>query len=78
MTRVRFKPDQNVLSAHLADAGGLDVDADFADGSTGTVTGRLQDGLLEVEFIEHLADGSTRHFRVHWNLSGMILLQEKL
>jgi hypothetical protein len=71
-TIVRFKPDQAVPSQHLAQAGELQADADFTDGSNGSVTGRFEGDRLEVEFTGN-DGGKPRKFKVRWSLSGDFL-----
>ena len=78
-TRFTFTPDEPVTSGTLTVKGAVQIEAEFADGTAGSATGRFQDRRIEVE-LEEKKDGlRLRRFRIHWNAAdGGILLQEKL
>lgn len=71
-TRVVFKPDSLVLSQHLAQSGEVAGEADFADGSNGSVTGRLESDRIEAEFAGKVS-GKARRFKLRWKLNGDFL-----
>ena len=77
-TRLKFTPDAPLLSRNLDLSGEVEVEIDFADGSTGTVTGIFRDKRIEATFIEKLTGGQKRRFRVHYDSRGLILLREML
>lgn len=77
-TRLTFTPDEPVLSGSLDIKGSVKVEAEFADSTTGSASGRFENKQIRMDLDEIKAGVKLRRFRVLWDASGTVLDQEKL
>jgi hypothetical protein len=78
-TRLEFVPDSAVQAGNLTLTGRVTVEAEFADGSTGTLEGRFEDRRIDADRVELKTGTGTRRFKVQWDgADGRILRQETL
>lgn len=79
-TRITFTPDEPLTSGNLVLTGAILIEAEFADGTTGSAAGFVKDKRIEVDLTELKAGLKLRRFRVSWDAAadGKVLSQERL
>lgn len=79
-TRITFTPDSPMVSGDLTVKGDIRIEAEFADGTTGSAEGRVADKRIQVDLDERKGGVRLRRLRVLWDLAadGQVLEQKPL
>lgn len=79
-SRIIITPEEPLASGELILDGAIAIEAEFADGATGSATGTIKDKHIEADLTELKAGVKLRRLRVRWDAAadGKVLSEEHL